>query len=73
MIIAKDTVEVNGRRFLVSTADTFDHGLETMVFNEGKWTDLYVDRYSTIDQAFAGHNRAVKGLQDGTLPLYGQD
>ncbi len=67
--IARDIV--NG--FLVSTVwlgsnHNFDGGepliFETMIFKEGNWEDLYVDRYATREQALAGHAVALKWLED---------
>ncbi len=44
---------------------------ETMVFPKDSYSDLYCERYSTYDEAEAGHAKAVQGLKDGTLELYG--
>lgn len=56
------TVIVRGdRHFLVSTVDTLDAGFETMVFAcdaEGDsvdYTDLDAERYTTAEEAAAGH------------------
>jgi len=46
---------------------------ETMVFPMGSSSDLYCDRYSTYDEAEAGHAKVVRGLKDGTLELYGDE
>lgn len=37
---------------------------ETMIFREG-WRDLYCDRYSTYEEALAGHAIAVYQAQEG--------
>ena len=48
---------------------------ESMVFAnsnaEGiKGDDVYIDRYSTLEQAERGHDKVVELLTAGTLPLY---
>lgn len=53
--------------FYVSTVKLpFDHGFgdvpllyETIIFFKGKWNDLYLDRYTTKEEAVAGHAQAV--------------
>lgn len=46
---------------------------ETMIFcidrSQGK--DLYMERYSTWEQAIHGHDRIVQAVRDGTLVLEG--
>ena len=61
-------VEVSGKEYMVSTTDTFDMGLETMVFESRngkvtKWFDLYVNHYDTIDEAIKGHEEVVENLE----------
>jgi hypothetical protein len=44
---------------------------ETMVFDvsgDRRFKDLYCERYSTEDQALAGHQAVVKALKDGITP-----
>lgn len=80
--VAEDTVG----DFWVSTIRlSIDHGssfgrpplwYETMVFRQKdgevtSWSDLYCNRYTTEDEARAGHNRVVEKLAAGTLGLYG--
>jgi hypothetical protein len=43
---------------------------ETMVFDGDGFTDRYCDRYTTENDARAGHARAVAGVRDCTLELY---
>lgn len=38
---------------------------ETMVFNDGGFSELYMDRYSTWQEAEEGHAKAVKWVKDG--------
>ncbi len=63
--------------YLVSTVFlVIDHGwrgipllFETMVFpGDDIGTDLFCDRYTTWDQAKAGHDRVVAALRNGTEP-----
>lgn len=37
-----------------------------------RWTDLYQERYSTEEEAIAGHDEIVNKLKEGTLDLYEQ-
>lgn len=46
---------------------------ETMVFPADSSSAQYCDRYSTYDEAEAGHKRTVEALQAGTLELYNAD
>lgn len=78
--IAEDTVD----GYWVSTVwlglnHAFGEGppliFETMVFpqKDGEvtdWGERYADRYSTEEQALAGHSRIVEALRAGTLELY---
>ena len=61
-------VEVNGKEYMVSTTDTIDAGLETMVFESHNqkitsWFDLYVNHYDTVDEAIKGHEDVVENLE----------
>ena len=38
---------------------------ETMVFNKDKFDDIYMDRYSTWQEAEEGHKKAVQWVKDG--------
>ena len=39
---------------------------ETMVFeSEDVWVDIYCERYSTWDEAIAGHEKAIQWVLDG--------
>ena len=59
-VIASNKTET-GYAF-VSTCQTFDHGLETMVFpcdENGEvtdWLELEADRYYDMAEALSGHN-----------------
>ena len=56
-----DFVEVNNKWYYVSTNDTFDNGLETMVFpaNEENevtgWFELYQELHDNIYEAVKRH------------------
>lgn len=50
-----------------------DHGFlgdrplvfETMVFSEDEsWTDIYMDRYTTWDEALEGHQNAIEWVKN---------
>lgn len=39
---------------------------ETMVFdNDGSWNEIYIDRYSTWQEAAEGHKKAVEWVRNG--------
>lgn len=66
-----DYVDLNEKTYYISTANTFDHGLETMVFEcefgttEVKdWLDLYTDRYKSVEDAKRGHEYVVNNLKE---------
>lgn len=75
-IVQHTDVNLDGGKYLVSTAYTWDHGYETMVFrytNPGEkyegpgggdinWTDLYVRHYSSEVEAEEGHAETVANL-----------
>lgn len=60
-----ETNKVKSGYVYVSTADTFDAGLETMVFECDKsgdvsdWGDLDYDRYNDLNEASDGHKMMV--------------
>ena len=61
-------VVVNGQEYMVSTKDTFDAGLETMVFESRNqyitnWFEVYVNHYNTVDEAVKGHKDVVENLE----------
>lgn len=61
-------VVVNGQEYMVSTTDTIDAGLETMVFESRNqkvtnWFDVYVNHYDTVDEAIKGHEDTVENLE----------
>lgn len=41
---------------------------ETMVFDDA--TDIYVDRYTTWDEALEGHQRAIEWVKNGCVYEY---
>lgn len=60
----------NGRIYCIDTADTFDYGPETMVFNCDTITgeveyvnELYVAHYQSMEDAFDGHEWAVENIE----------
>jgi hypothetical protein len=71
--VAEDHLHIRGRRFHVSTVWLgLDHSFmggppmifETMIFvDDGSFEDLYCARYSTREQALAGHRRAKRWLR----------
>jgi hypothetical protein len=61
-------VVVNGQEYMISTTDTFDAGLETMVFESRNqkiinWFDVYVNHYDTVEEAIKGHEEIVENLE----------
>lgn len=70
-VIASNKVESGW--VLVSTVDSFDHGLETMVFecDQGgsviNWSDLDCNRYDDWSEAESGHERMVAEWRGGVL------
>lgn len=65
-------VTVNSTDYLISTVDMgIDHSFgggpplyyETMIFIDGDWNDLYMMRYSTEEEARAGHIKTVEAMQ----------
>ena len=64
----KDYVLLNGKEYFVSTKDTFDMGLETMVFESvdkrvANWSDLYFRHYNSVEDAHKGHIDIVNNLE----------
>ena len=64
-------VKSNDKYYYVSTAYTWDHGLETMVFpfdNDTNivtdWEELYVEWYNSIKEANERHERICKNLEE---------
>lgn len=58
------SITPNGK-FFISTNDTLDHGLETMVFPMGEdghvsdWAEVDTANYPTPEQAIHGHARML--------------
>lgn len=68
-IVAKTTLQ----GFLVSTVFLgvdYSRGVgpklwfETMIFQQGQWSELYCERYSTWDEALAGHRAACEAVRN---------
>lgn len=68
-------VKANNNYFYVDSADTFDHGLETMVFavndydeNIGKyrvdWSDLYCEYYNSYAEMEVRHKYIIEHLEE---------
>lgn len=61
-------VVIDGQQYMISTTDTFDAGLETMVFESRdfkitNWFDLYARHYSTWQEAIDGHQDIIENLE----------
>ena len=68
MFELKDYVDLNDRQYLVSTINTFDKGLETMVFESADkevidWRELYCRRYDSVENAHKGHREVIDNLE----------
>ena len=65
--MAEIIIQEDVGKYLVSTVKLpIDHGFgevelwyETMVFEKGNWIDVYMDRYTTEEQARVGHLQGV--------------
>ena len=65
----KDYISLNDKEYYVSTTNTFDVGLETMVFESKNQTvvgckELYYSHYYTIDEAIKGHKDIIENLEE---------
>lgn len=40
---------------------------ETMIFKDGTFSDLYLDRYSSEEEALKGHKKAVQMVIEGEI------
>lgn len=79
----KDYVEIAGEKYLVSTVDLgLDHQYvdggpplyyETMIFPNGDMGELFLERYTTEQQAIDGHEKVLNALKKGkyTMDEYG--
>ena len=68
MIRLKDYISLNGKEYFVSTKNTFDVGLETMVFESSnkevvRWTSLYYRHYKDEEEAYQGHFDVINNLE----------
>ena len=64
----KDYIRLKDKEYYVSTTNTFDVGLETMVFESKNqtvvnWKELYYRHYNTIDEAIKGHKDIIENLE----------
>lgn len=78
-----DHVKLDGKKYLISTVDLglnhqFIQGgpplyYETMIFPDDDWSALYLNRYTTEEQAIEGHGKVLQALKDGnyTMSEYG--
>lgn len=74
--IKQEEIYYKGKYLYVSTVDLgLDHSFmsdiplyyETMIFQEPSRKDVYQFRYSTEEEARAGHQKVLTAIQDGTL------
>ena len=74
----KRDINVNGKKYLVSTVDLAiavdEYPFETMVFKcsaygRVDYIDLYCERYKTLKEAIEGHEMICCQLEDGELEL----
>lgn len=61
----------DGEQYLVSSADTFDAGFETMVFGWDKthdtvanWHELFCTRHSSYDEMQQVHEKICENLEE---------
>lgn len=47
-------------------ADLPDQWFETMIFHKD-YSDLYCERYATLQEATEGHKRAIKAVRNGAI------
>lgn len=62
-------VEYNGKNYYVSTNDTIDAGLETMIFAVDEvgrvdWSGLYAEHYATEEAAAARHKYICENIHE---------
>lgn len=62
-------VEYDGKNYYVSTNDTPDAGLETMIFavdenGQIDWHDLYVEHYATEEAATEKHKYICENIHE---------
>ena len=77
MFELKDYVELGDKQYLVSTVDTFDRGLETMVFESVNkevidYKELCCRHYKDKKEALKGHADVIKVIKllDKVLKKY---
>lgn len=82
MIRLRDYVILNDKEYFVSTKNTYDVGLETMVFESSnktvvKWSELYYRHYKNENDAYKGHfdivNNLEKYLEEGKNQCWQED
>ena len=64
----KDYITVNNQQYYISTSNTIDLGLETMVFKSENnrvinWKELFYRYYKAEDEAINGHNYVINNLE----------
>jgi len=70
--IARTVVSYEGKRYYISTANTADVGLETMVFKVNKngsinWRDLFAQRHVTKEESINAHKAIVSLITTGGI------
>lgn len=77
-IVKQEYVTYKGKEYFISTVDLgMDHSFglgeplyyETMIFLKDSWTDLYCDRYTTREEALAGHNHVIESFKKDLMIL----
>lgn len=75
-------VKANNNYFYVDSADTFDHGFETMVFkaeprDNGRyavdWADLYCEYYNSYAEMEVRHKYIIEHLEEILSDEGGED
>ena len=80
-------VNHDGKSYFVDTNNTFDRGLETMVFNSGpqnesdneskinfeliEWDGIYCELHDSTDVAISHHNKVVELIRRFGIPFPG--
>ena len=60
---------IGGQEYYISTANTFDRGWETMVFESENekvtnWSEKYQNLYSDYQKAKEGHYHVLRNLEE---------
>ena len=64
----KDYITINNQQYYISTNNSFDLGLETMIFKSENncvisWKELFYKHYKTEKEAINGHNYVINNLE----------